>query len=363
MKMSEMTKEFKEEMLGREKHHLERYVGEGAQPEQLFEAYAKIKTLEDWSREFSSIANKFEDAGDAIEDPMVKAHNYLSASLYHHIGGLALYEDTEEKKQGYYAGLRAYQKAAKYFWAPAERVEIPFRSTTLKGFFRKAPETNRTPCVISIHGADASGLVEGHYMTNFFLHKGISTLEFDLPGQYEARFEGLYMEPSEFEKAISAGVDYLETVSDVEANKIGLIGSSFGGYIAARTAAVEKRLKACISVGGFYGLDEFTYMPGAVLHLQNDMNVTPAQWPEETKKYTLDGIIDKMTCSLLVVNGTADATSPNSQVVKLYDNARCPKDIKLYEGVGHSAWYWKKDALLYIADWAWIKLQSKVLGS
>ena len=130
-----------------------------------------------------------------------------------------------------------------------------------------------------------------------------------------------------------------------------------------RAAAFEKRLKACISVGGFYGMDEFTYMTGAILHLQNDMNVTPAQWPEETKKYTLDGIIDKVTCPLLVVNGTADATSPNSQVVKVYDNARCPKDIKLYEGVGHSAWYWKKDALLDIADWVWVKLHGKIAES
>ena len=359
--MHELTEDFKRDQLEREKHHYERFIGEGARPEIILEVYNKVKTLEDWPKEFGKVGDNIEKAADGVKDNKVRAMMYLDAILYRHLGSLAIFEDTEEKKKLYYDSLEAYKKAAPYFWAPAERIEFPFKKTTLKGFFRKSPNaaSKQAPCIISVHGADACGLVEGHYMTNFILDKGMHTIEFDLPGQYEARFEGMYMAPEEFEKGIAAGFDYLETRQDVDSGKIGLLGSSFGGHIAVRVAAFEKRLKAVVSCGGFYGMDEFIYMWGAVLHLQNDMNVSGEQWEQTLKTYTLDGIIDKITCPLLVVNGTADATSPNSQVVKIYDNAKCPKDLKLYEGVGHSGWYWKKSILTDIANWFLVKLNGK----
>lgn len=357
-----MSKEEKDRILAGEKAISWRFIGEGARPEELFETYGKIKDLDDWPKEFSALAQRFERAADAIEDTGIKASNYLSATLYYHIAGLVLFEDSEEKKQIYYSSLRAYQKASKYFWGPAERVEFPFNNTKLPGFFRKIPGVERAPCIIQIHGADASGLVEGHYITNYFLQRGLFTFEPDLPGQYEARFAGLFMTP-DFEKPISAAIDYLETRSDIDPKRIGILGASTGGFIAARAASLEKRIKVCISVGGFYGLDEFNFMPSAILHLQNDMRVTAAEWQKETKKYTLDGILDKMVCPLLVVNGKADTVQPNAQAVKIYDNAHCPKDLKLYEGANHCAWYQEKQALSYIADWTWAKLYSRVMES
>ena len=45
-------------------------------------------------------------------------------------------------------------------------------------------------------------------------------------------------------------VDWLETRRDLDTGRIGMWGVSLGGYYAPRAAAFEKRIKACIALGG-----------------------------------------------------------------------------------------------------------------
>lgn len=279
-----------------------RWVALGGKAGEFFEAYEKIKTLSDWPKEFSSLAARFEKVADAIDDKVVKASNYLKAVVYYHAAQLGIHEDTEEKKQIFYSSVRAYNKAAKYVWGPVEQVEYPFRGTKLSAYFRKIPGVERAPCIVMIKGIDSSSESEGQVISDYFLQKGFFTLDIDCPGQYDARFKGLGMTP-DFEKPIAAALDYLKTRSDVDLNKIALFGSSFGGFIAPRAASLEPRIKACVSVGGFYSLDEFDFNLHFTLHLINNMKITAEEYPRKRKDYTLEGVINKMACPLLVVNG------------------------------------------------------------
>jgi len=58
-------------------------------------------------------------------------------------------------------------------------------------------------------------------------------------------------------------VDYLVTRPDVDAERIGLHGSSMGGYSGPRCATAEKRIKAVAVWSGAYNLvdDIFDYYP------------------------------------------------------------------------------------------------------
>ena len=47
-------------------------------------------------------------------------------------------------------------------------------------------------------------------------------------------------------------MDYALTRHDVDPNAIGLVGSSFGGYLAPRAAAFEHRLRAVLALDGIY---------------------------------------------------------------------------------------------------------------
>ena len=45
-------------------------------------------------------------------------------------------------------------------------------------------------------------------------------------------------------------LDYIDTRRDLDAARIGIWGVSLGGYYAPRAAAFDKRIKACIALGG-----------------------------------------------------------------------------------------------------------------
>lgn len=339
-------------------HMAFRWFGLGARPEELFETFSRINMLSDWCKEFCKTAQRFEKAADTIKDGLVKASNYLTAATYYHIGELCVFEDNEEKIQAYNSILRVYDKARKHFWRPVERVEYPFAGVTFSAYFRKVPSVEKAPCVLLLRGIDACRELGLHTISDFLLEKGLSTLAIDTSGQGETRLQGLKMTP-DVKESVAAALDYLEKRPDVDSSKIGILGQSFGGYIAVRTASQEKRIKACVCLGSFYGLDEFDTLPVAKYNCLLNMKITEAEWPQTRSQYSLKGVIDKMTCHLLVVNGSDDVVCPISQSIKLYESARCPKDLKVYQGAKHLVYYENKDVLSYIANWILAKLHYK----
>lgn len=69
-------------------------------------------------------------------------------------------------------------------------------------------------------------------------------------------------------KEFSRTIDYLETRSDIQADKIGYLGWSWGGFMGGIIPAVEKRIKAIVlNVGGmemnraFPEVDQLNYLP------------------------------------------------------------------------------------------------------
>jgi alpha-beta hydrolase superfamily lysophospholipase len=82
--------------------------------------------------------------------------------------------------------------------------------------------------------------------------RGLATLIVDIPGTGESiRFRGM---PARYDTNVvgTAVVDYLETRSDVDKERIGVMGISLGGYYSPRAAAFEPRFKACVSWGAIW---------------------------------------------------------------------------------------------------------------
>src|SRR5271165_1111891 len=57
----------------------------------------------------------------------------------------------------------------------------------------------------------------------------------------------------DYEKPVAAVLDVLCKHPRIHP-RIGIWGRSFGGYAAPRAAAFDRRLKACVSIGGFYDM-------------------------------------------------------------------------------------------------------------
>ena len=76
--------------------------------------------------------------------------------------------------------------------------------------------------------------------------RGYNMITVDLPGMGNIEAEGMKMEPAK-EKPVSKVIDYLESRSDVNMERLAVFGHSLGGYTVARPAAKDKRIKAMIA--------------------------------------------------------------------------------------------------------------------
>jgi len=136
-----------------------------------------------------------------------------------------------------------------------EQIEIPCETVSLPSYFlRPTVDPAPAPTVIVLGGIDAFSEEMYFKIGRALVRRGYQVLLPDGPGQGEARRRGIFARV-DYEVAVSALVEYLCARGDVDRERIALIGSSMGGYFAARGAAFEPRLCACVVWGAFYGID------------------------------------------------------------------------------------------------------------
>src|SRR6185503_18729281 len=84
------------------------------------------------------------------------------------------------------------------------------------------------PCVIMVNGAD-SVKEEYHNWARQFVRRGLAALTVDGPGQGEM-LGLLPMRPEAWERPMAACIDVLRERGDVDPERIGIWGSSMGGF-------------------------------------------------------------------------------------------------------------------------------------
>jgi dienelactone hydrolase/predicted transcriptional regulator len=195
---------------------------------------------------------------------------------------------------------------------PFERVAVPYGRTTLKGIFVPAPGARgaRRPVVYRTGGTDS--VKEGSYMSMAwtpFHDRDVSCFLMDAPGQGEALNEQQLTFPPDFEKVITAAVDYLVTRPDVDRERIGVYGVSTGGYFAQRGAAFEKRPAAVALQGVCYDMlaDCYEYCPSFRPHLRYMIGAsTDAEARVRLRDYTSQGLGPKITQPISIAHGKND---------------------------------------------------------
>ena len=158
-----------------------------------------------------------------------------------------------------------------------------------------------------------------------FLARGIATLVFEGPGQGEAQYD--FPIRGDYEVPVKAVLDYIGTRRDLDAARIGMWGVSLGGYYAPRAAAFDKRIKACIALGGPFnfgaawdGLPELTREAFRVR--------SHCRTQEEARKnaltLSLEGVAQNITCPIFIVNGRLDRIVPAKDAERLAREVKGP---------------------------------------
>jgi pimeloyl-ACP methyl ester carboxylesterase len=141
--------------------------------------------------------------------------------------------------------------AARYFDPPLEVLNIPFvgaagEGTFVRAYLRKPAGVERPPVVIH-HGGIDSFKEERHRYAGPVLGRGWASLAIDMPGTSESPVKGALDGERVYEPVLA----HLRERSDVDGNRVALVGGSFGGYWATKAAHVyHDQLAGVVNWGG-----------------------------------------------------------------------------------------------------------------
>ena len=246
---------------------------------------------------------------------------YQRAAWCYHLGKFLWFEDRDLHQRLHRLTVDSYAKALPHLEPPGERVEVPFEGAVIPGLLRRPGDVPRPPLVILVPGLD-SVKEELYAIENEFLRRGLATLSVDGPGQGEnaPRFP---IRP-DWASVIGPLLDGLRGRSDVDLNRVGLMGISMGGIYGPRAASEEKRLRAVIALAGPYDLSECwralnpLTKGGYVFYTKSR---DEAEAFEKSKALSLRGILDRVTCPLLVIHGGRDRLFPPEQAERIVREA------------------------------------------
>ncbi|HYB71934.1 MAG TPA: prolyl oligopeptidase family serine peptidase [Candidatus Sulfotelmatobacter sp.] len=317
---------------------------------------------ESWYGEWDRVAHHVEALGREAEwagHGITARDHYLRACNYYRWAEFFLLPEDPRRLPAYDRCVACFRAAGRFFVPPLEQVEIPYEGTSLPGYFYPAMHApaGRQPGLLYVAGADV--LKEELYFLGgkAAIERGMALLVMDGPGQGETlRHRGL---PSRFdyEVPVRAALDYLAARPEVDSKRIALLGRSFGGYYAARAAAFERRLRGCAIFGALYdGGDLFdTYPPirNQLRWLTGAKDLAEAR--ERLRRFSLQGIVEKITCPLLVVHGEDDHLVPAWHARRTFDEARTEKRLVLYKPGEPGSIHCSYDGFPYtiptIVDW------------
>lgn len=276
-----------------------------------------------------------------------------------------------ERRAEYQRSIDLLGRAAELGGAKFTRVEVPFGTTSLPAYFVPAhrPDGSPAPCVIQWNGLDSTK--EMMYYSGFaedLAERGVSTLLVDTPGSGEAlRLRGLTA-TYDTETWAAPCVDYLETRSDVDTDRIGIVGWSLGGYYAPRAAAFEKRLKLVVAWGANHNWGEVQH----ARRRREGENPVPHYWEHvmwvwghqdvtefllAADQVCLDGVAELIDIPFLVTHGVRDRQISVDYAYRTYEQAvRSPKrELRIFDDHEGGAEHISIDNLRYaagfIADW------------
>ena len=316
-----------------------RFLRVGIIMEDLAELTERIDTWDDWCPEWIKTAQVHEQLAEkwlASGDELSAAEAFQRASIYYHVAAFVYFRDLALHDYGYKKMVETYERSLPLCGGAIEKVRFPFEDIELVGLVSKPHGVNDPPVVILIPGLDSSK--EGRHSGRAgYLARGMAVFSIDGPGQGEMSLT-THIRP-DYEAPIAAAIDYLERRDDVDASRVGLVGSSLGGYYAPRAAAFEPRVKACVAISGPFQSSSRRREMMPVTREAYRHYLGAADDEEATalaSRLSLAGAAEKIACPLLVIGGKQDPLVHWDNQQMLYDAASGPKELYIFDEGNHS---------------------------
>lgn len=333
----------------------------GVDHNDMQELLTRIERIDDWPREWERLAEERLSLGEqalAAGRLVSAGAAFQAAALHFHFAQFVYFADRAEKQRLQRSQSAAYLRAAPYLRPPAQRIEVPFEGIGFAGNLRLPAGAERpAPCVLLNPGADSTK-EEFHNLENEFLARGLATFSYDGPGQGLTWAE-MKLRP-DFEMPIAAILDRLLFEDLIDPDRIGIWGRSFGAYCALR-GATDRRLHACVAIGGFYDMGAiWERMPrGTTESLGYAFGVCPAEWAGEARRYTLNGVLKAVRCPVMIVHSGRDNVCPVEESQRIARDLGPLAELHVFEDGNHVCDNIPYRVRPFMADWLAERLSAR----
>jgi dienelactone hydrolase len=308
---------------------------------------ARVQKYADCSPAFEAVAKRREalaKSAEAAKSLVTARDNYFMAAIH---WGAAMWPIDENSAQNIAFNQRkreCYRSYARLADHRIEEVWIPLpNGQKLPAWFHLPPnyQGGRIPAIVAIPGMDS--MKEGGVALygDRWLNRGMAVLAVDGPGQYESPVLGVYFSMPAWEATGRALADFLAARPEVDMQRIGVTGTSFGSLFATIVAGAEPRFRAaavsstCLEPGCHTIFEEasptfkmrFMYMSGMT---------DEAQFDRFRKGITWEGYAEKIRSPYLCLAGEADELSPLEHADRMFKAMQAPRNLVVYQDSRHS---------------------------
>lgn len=342
-------------------HNRLRMLGDGVFYPDLLELEAVIGGWDDWFDRWAALAGHYDAEGEAAAASgltVTAGEKLFQSSICWQYAQFLWFHEPDRRVFGQREKVRTYRRAAPWLQPPAERVEIAFEGTNIPGYLR-LPDgaVGPVPCALLIGGLESTK-EESYHFENLLLRRGVATFAFDGPGQGEY-FPQRPFTP-DWERWTSAVVDHVQGRAEIDADRIGVLGRSLGGYLAVRSACRDRRLTCCVAFGALFDLSFFDRMAAVTQH--GFRYITGIADPDEAREAIIDrvdlsDVVGELGVPLYVLHGVKDPLIPLEQAYRL-ERAVAHGDVTMHlepqgDHCAHNLFHRVRPAM---ADWLAVQL-------
>ena len=321
-------------------HWAPRFISNGVPLTDFQEVTAAIARWADWCHAWSARAALHETLGRealAAGCNLSAGEHLVRAAVCYHFAKFVFVHDLDQMRSAHLKAVECRKLALPHLRPPGEYVHIAFGGGSFAGILRRPEGARRPPIVVMCMGLDSAKEEMDTYEASF-LSRGMATLAFDGPGQGESEYELAIR--GDYEVAVKAVVDWVETRADLDAANIGLWGVSLGGYYAPRAAAFERRIKACIGLSGPYDFgaiwDALPALTREAFRVRSHCATQDAA-RAHASTLTMRGVARQIECPLFLVAGKQDRLIPWQDSERVAREASGPVELLVIEDGNHVA--------------------------
>ena len=191
------------------------------------------------------------------------------------------------------------------------------------------PERENPPCVITSHGLLSSKNSEKYIVLGEEISgEGMAMLRFDFRGIGES--EGREEDNTISKKItdLSAAIDFVRSYPGL-GNRIGLLGSSLGGFLSLMKASMDKKIRAVVIWATPLHMDDL-----GSKKQEEDYPLPPEAFFEDLPKHRLLPLLPKVSNGL-VIHGEKDELVPMEQALGIFNSLSPPKEMHVIGGADH----------------------------